>query len=577
MKKLITYLLVSIYNIFVLIFIYFFIYFAILDLLIIIFFNILIFSKFIFLYFIPVYFILSLYTIEHKSYYKVTFFGYSKKQLYLRILKFLKLFNRVTYSYKYLLVVLLLIILWLSIYYKKIYFFIVILFLFLFHVLYYLYNSFSELKIYLEKYFLYFNCIFIVGLIHIFKAHDFDFNAGDCSDIDDINSNSFAGFIAEIGWPRWLYKNAFSHKDKFHKIPFSKKKELITLSRGLRFYNLFLEEKYLLNFKNYTNCNLNLDYKILKKIVYDNIKFNDSFIHKVKLGVATKFKDIHIVDNLNDSTKFGNALDYEAFYNKNLFNLTFNKQLNILSFEHEILKKKNALKPVLFRDKDAYAKHFLKELGLSRNLFVQINLITSKYYKFINNYVGSSLSSKLLDENISLFLSDSSPYNSLNLNNLNVEVVDNELGNLNAGDNSNTGDNLNVGDNSNTEDNLNVGDDEYYYDNSVLQNNAKKEYDGNYLDQKVKLIEFNDLIEHSWWGLSNNSISSLLYQFLKLLTVNGTVNAFDIYLYSNLYNFNRLNNGNKSDELNDFEDIECYIKYFNKYYRYFNEDNNIIN
>jgi len=37
------------------------------------------------------------------------------------------------------------------------------------------------------------------------------------------------------------------------------------------------------------------------------------------------------------------------------------------------------------------------------------------------------------------------------------------------------------------------------------------------------------------------------------------------------------NKGDRFKELNDFEDIECYIKYFNKYYRYFNKDSNIIN
>ena len=119
------------------------------------------------------------------------------------------------------------------------------------------------------------------------------------------------------------------------------------LNNGLNFYNLFLEEKYLLNFKNYTNCDLNLDYKTLKKIIYNNILSNKSFIYKAKLGLADNFSEIYVVDNFKFSN-YKNNLNYENFYNKNLFNLNFNQGLNMLDFEHNITNQKNKLKSISF-------------------------------------------------------------------------------------------------------------------------------------------------------------------------------------------------------------------------------------
>lgn len=55
-------------------------------------------------------------------------------------------------------------------------------------------------------------------------------------------------------------------------------------------------------------------------------------------------------------------------------------------------------------EKDRYAKSILKQLGLSKNLFIQANLITPKYLKFINNFLDYSLSSKPIDRSVSEFL-----------------------------------------------------------------------------------------------------------------------------------------------------------------------------
>lgn len=255
-------------------------------------------------------------------------------------------------------------------------------------------------------------------------------------------------------------------------LPYSKKIELVTLNKGLKFYNLFLEDRYLSNFKNYTNCNLNLDYKILKKIIYNNIVTNTSFIKKAKLGSVIDYRDLYIADNLKHSA-YSNVLDYAKFYNKNLFNLTLNKGLNILDYDHNNISRKNFLKLVSFEDKDIYAKSALKELGLSTNLFIQINLITSKYFKFINNYMESGLSSKILDRNISLFLNDeedtnektidAGSTNSTNIEGINIEKKDEEI---------------------------------FYYNDSFLSNNIKNQYSNDFLNFKVKFINFNNFIEH---------------------------------------------------------------------------------
>ena len=559
MKKSLAYLLIIIYNILALAIIYLFIYFGILNILIIIFINIIIFSKFIFLYFMPVYFILSLYTIEYKGYYKVTFLWFSKNQLYLFILRLSKFLNGIIYNYKYLSIFLLLNILWLSLYYKKIYFSIIFLFLFAFYFIYYFYNSLNKFKVYLEKYFLLLNCSIIIGLAYILKMQEFNFTAKDLNNIDDLNNNSFTGYLAEIGWPRWLYKDAFKGKSLYYKmLPYSKKIELITLNKGLRFYNLFLEDRYLSNFKNYTNCNLNLDYKILKKIIYNNIKTNTTFIKKAKLGSVIDYRDLYIVDNLKHSA-YSNALNYVKFYDKNLFNLTFNKGLNILDYEHNASSSKNLLKSVPFKDKDNYARYALKELGLSTNLFIQINLITSKYFKFINDFMDSGLSSKILDKNISLFLDDESA---------NVEFLDDESADADAGKDD-------MREDTPTEI---INEDEifYYFNDILLSNHKKNQYNSDFLNFKVKFINFNNFIEHLW-DIGSDNWSSQLKKFVNSLTLNSTVSAFDLYLNSNLYNFNMSNKGDRFKELNDFEDIECYIKYFNKYYRYFNKDSNIIN
>lgn len=44
-----------------------------------------------------------------------------------------------------------------------------------------------------------------------------------------------------------------------------------------------------------------------------------------------------------------------------------------------------------------------------------------------------------------------------------------------------------------------------------------------------------------------------------------------------MYYFNNFNKDAKLNELNDFDDIECHLKYFNKYYKYFNKDSNLLN
>jgi hypothetical protein len=154
------------------------------------------FLNFFLKYFIPIYFILSLYSINYSGYYKLKFFGYDVKlwgNYFYNVIIFLK---NIVYNYKLINIILFSLLLIFSFNYEKIYFFFIIFFVLFFVTLYYLYNNSYKLKIYLEKYFLYFNFSIIISIIYILKNDNIDFS------FDSLNNENYSDFILRIMSPR---------------------------------------------------------------------------------------------------------------------------------------------------------------------------------------------------------------------------------------------------------------------------------------------------------------------------------------------------------------------------------------
>jgi hypothetical protein len=156
------------------------------------------FLKFFLKYFIPIYFILSLYSINYSGYYKLKFFGYDVKLWSSNFYNIIIFFKNIVYNYKFINIILFSLLLIISFNYEKIYFFFIIFFILFFVILYYLYNNSYKLKIYLEKYFLYFNFSIIISIIYIFKNDNIDFDFSS----DSLNNENYPDFIFRIMSPR---------------------------------------------------------------------------------------------------------------------------------------------------------------------------------------------------------------------------------------------------------------------------------------------------------------------------------------------------------------------------------------
>jgi len=505
-------------------FIYLFLGFLLLNLLLAIMMYLTSFAHFFFKYFIPIYFILSLYSVNYKGYRKLKFFGYNVELWQIPFYNITIFFKSLIYNYKFISVILFGIILIFSINYDKIYFLFIILFVLFFTLLFYLYNNSYRLKIYIEKYFLWFNISLIIGIVYLLKINDFD------SNINPINEMNYPNLVFKLSSPRWFFKSSYPHLYPEYK------KEIKFLKDGLDFNRFYLKDRYFLKFK---NTNLDFDFMLIKKLIDKNFEHHKNFIKGFDLNLIKYFKNIHIIDNFNTLDKLNrkDLINQSKMHNSLLFDLNSNKAYNCIKFQ-ELRNGK-----VFFKDKNTYAKSFFKELGLSKNLLVNTNLVMSNFFERADILHESHLMSSPLNRSIETYLS-------------NIKIY------KNAG---------------------------LVYDNFLL-NHLMNEYSEYFFQLKLVSLNFINSIDLLGSCFENKSFYINLKEFKSLIIENDIKNKYNIYANSIIYKSTAildealLKNKNESiikeytiDENLRVLDIELYIKYLNKYYIYLNKDSNFIN
>lgn len=474
------------------------------------------FLNFFLKYFIPIYFILSLYSINYSGYYKLKFFGYDVKlwsNYFYNIIIFIK---NIIYNYKLINIILFSLLLIFSFNYEKIYFFFIIFFVLFFVTLYYLYNNSYKLKIYLERYFLYFDFSIIIGIIYLLKNNDIDFT------FDSWNDENYPDFIFRIMSPRWLFKNSYNFLFPEYK------DEIDFLNQGLKFNDYYLKDKYFYKFR---NTNLNLDYILVKKSLDKSLLVYKNFINGSNLNIINYFKNMYMMDNFNSLSKLkrSNIIYQQKIHDKLLFDLNFNKSYNVIHFIEDIDKNK-----ILLKYRNTYAKSFLKELGLSKNLVVNTNLVPSKYYAYINNFYEANKILISLEKTIDKY----------------IDNIDNKKS-INC------------------------------FKNNFILDHIKNKYSDYFL--RLRLISLNSIDL-----LDNKKFNNDLNNFKDLIILDLVNNKYDIYSNSIIYKPEIVLSDIDKDEKSSTKkfiidtdvrvfDIELYVKYLNKYYKYFNTNSNLIN
>ena len=471
--------------------------------------------KFFFKYFIPIYMALSLYSIEYRGYYNLKFFGYDNITLKVYALKLNIFIMNVFYKYKILSIFLFSIFIIFSLFFEKIYFLIIIFFILIIFILLYIYNNINILKLYIEKYHLWCNSTIFLIFIYLLKLNDLNLN------YDSNFYESFGDFIYKISSPRWWFKSSY---------PFlypEYKKEINYLKKGLRFYNSYLYDAYL---KKYENKGLGLSHSKINDIINKNFNQRARFIKKSYLLYSLKFKDLYIFDYLRNNK----SLKKNENYNKLLFDLQSNKSFNYEGFNDNIKKHK-----ILFKYKNIYAKSYLKELKLSKNLLINTNLNVNNYVRNIQNYYE-------LDNTI---------FNSFN------KSIDSYLNNLHSDKVENIG----------------------FIRNQIFLNLVKDKYSDDYLRLKLQALSslnFSNLLEKT--PQQNSTYSYNLKKFMMYSAYNNkTYNKYEVYLNSDMFKIANItslkdlqliiNKNNKNIY------IEFFIKHLNKSYKYYNLDSNAIN
>jgi hypothetical protein len=505
-------------------FIYLFIGFLLLNLLLAITVYLTGFALFFFKYFIPIYFILSLYTVNYRGYYKLKFFGYNVELWKISFYNIIIFLKNLIYNYKFISLALFSIILIFNANYNEIYFLFIILFVLFFTILFYLYNNSYKFKIYLEKYFLWFNISIIIGIIYLLKINNFD------SNIDPISETNYPNLIFKLSSPRWFFKSSFPHLYPEYK------REIKFLKDGLDFNRFYLKDKYFLKFK---NTNLDFDFMLIKKSIDKNLEFHKNFIKGFDLNIINYFKNIYIMDNFNTLNKLDkkDLINQSKMHDNLLFDLNSNKAYNCVKFQ-ELRNGK-----VFFKDKNTYAKSFLKELGLSKNLLVNTNLVIGNFYQHVNVFNESNLMSGSLNRSINTYLN-------------NIKI------------------------------NQNVG---LVYDN-ILLNYLMNEYSEYLFHLKLASLNFSNSIDLLDDSSKDRNFYISLKEFKSSIIEDSIKNKYEIYANSIIYeptiilNEALLENKNKSiikeyiiNEDLRVLDIELYIKYLNKYYIYLNKNSNLIN
>ena len=233
------------------------------------------------------------------------------------------------------------------------------------------------------------------------------------------------------------------------------------------------------------------------------------------------------MDNFNGLNKSNrsNIIYQQKIHDKLLFDLNYNKSYNIIHLE-QVYKNKIPLK-----DRNIYAKSFLKELGLSKNLVVNTNLVLGKYYDYINNFYEHNKILISLEKTIDKY----------------IDNIDNQKS-INC------------------------------FKNNFILNHIKNKYSDYFLCLKLISLNSIDLLD------DNNDLRN----FKDLVILDSVKNKYDIYSNSIVYKpeivLNNINEYNKlpikefiiDKDVKEF-DIELYVKYINKYYKYFNTNSNIIN
>jgi hypothetical protein len=282
--------------------------------------------------------------------------------------------------------------------------------------------------------------------------------------------------------------------------------------------------------KKYENKGLGLSHSKINDIINKNFNQRARFIKKSYLLYSLNFKDLYIFDYLRNNK----SLKKNENYNKLLFDLQSNKSFNYEGFNDNIKKHK-----ILFKYKNIYAKSYLKELKLSKNLLINTNLNVNNYVRNIQNYYE-------LDNTI---------FNSFN------KSIDSYLNNLHSDKVENIG----------------------FIRNQIFLNLVKDKYSDDYLRLKLQALSslnFSNLLEKT--PQQNSTYSYNLKKFMMYSAYNNkTYNKYEVYLNSDMFKIANItslkdlqliiNKNNKNIY------IEFFIKHLNKSYKYYNLDSNAIN
>jgi len=319
---------------------------------------------------------------------------------------------------------------------------------------------------------------------------------------------NYPDFILRVASPRWLFKNSYDFLFPEYK------KEIKILNDGLNFNDLYLKDKY---FSKFRNTNFNLDFVLIKKSIEKNFDLYKIFIKNSDLSIINYFKNIYIMDEFNKLNKLSREkINYQQkLYDKSVFDLNLNKAYNCINLDE------NSNKKILLKYKNIYARSFLKELGLSKNLLVNTNLVNHKYNSYINNFYKFNKMSSILDKSIDSYL-----------NNLQKQQ------------------------------------------NNFIFNHLKNKYNDYFLRLKLHTLNFYNSID-----LLDNYLKNLNFNEFKNEIMSDTAkNKYDIYSDSLIYKPEFFLGNKYIIDKNIRElDIELYIKYLNKYYKYFNNNSHIIN
>ena len=357
--------------------------------------------------FLPIYFLLSFNTINYKGYYQINFFGYNVSLWDIYYYKIILFINNIIYNNKYIFLIIFIIIFVLNYFNNKIFFFFFII-IFILLLLFYFYKIFNNIKIYIEKYILYFNLSYILSIIYIiFKLEDdiilFDYN------FNDNDNECFTDLIYYMASPRWFYKNAYNHIFPEYT------KELYRLNDGLIFYDYYLKDKYLWEHK---FLNLNLDCNNFLMRINKNYKNYYNFINSFNLGTIYYIKELYAFDKFNNLINV-NYKAQEIIHNKYLFDFNNNKSFNCTVFIS------NVKLTIDLNYKNIYADAVLDELKLSKNLLVNTHLKEKVFSNSILEFYDSNKILEYLDDNFDNigYIEEKGLYNNNNLNNLKLNYI----------------------------------------------------------------------------------------------------------------------------------------------------------